>query len=212
MRKPYRSKAEREQQDERTAWRRSLADTTPGWLFPEEADLLHATALNATGPLLEIGAYCGKSTVILGDAAELNGTRLWSIDTHRGSPEMQPGASSHNPDLTDPDGAHDTLPAWRATIKAAELEQTVVGVIGSSLTVAEEAPDGWALIFIDAHHGPPVLDDAAAWRPKVAPGGVLLFHDDTIPFVAQAIEQSEGDGFERTDRAGELTVLTRPEG
>ena len=62
--------------------------------MPESEGLaLHeaATAGAGRGPLLEVGSYCGKSTVYLGTAAAEVGTVVFSIDHHRGSEEHQVG-------------------------------------------------------------------------------------------------------------------------
>ena len=86
---------------------------------------------------VEIGAWCGKSTVYLGAAAEATGAVVLSIDHHRGSEENQPGWDYHEPDLVDPDaGRIDTLAHWRRTMSEAALEASVVGIVGDSPTVA----------------------------------------------------------------------------
>ena len=64
-------------------------------------------APDPSGPatFVEVGAWCGKSTLYLGAAAEATGAVLFSIDHHRGSEENQPGWEYHEPDLVDPAGA-----------------------------------------------------------------------------------------------------------
>ncbi len=52
--------------------------------------------------LVEIGAWCGKSTVYLGTAAEATGASVFSVDHHRGSEENQAGWEHHDADLVDP--------------------------------------------------------------------------------------------------------------
>ena len=51
---------------------------------------------------VEIGAWCGKSTVYLGAAAEETGAVLFSVDHHHGSEENQAGWEHHDPDVVDP--------------------------------------------------------------------------------------------------------------
>ena len=57
-----------------------------GFLEPDEAERLYLLGLNGSrlGPCLEIGGYCGKSTLCLGAASREYGTVLFSIDHHRG--------------------------------------------------------------------------------------------------------------------------------
>jgi MMP 1-O-methyltransferase len=129
--------------------------------------------------LLEIGAWCGKSTVYLGAAAELAGGILYSVDHHRGSEENQPGWQHHDPDLVDPsDGRLDTLPQWRRTVAQGVLEEWVVGVVGDSPTVAATWQTPLAFCFIDGGHGEaPAWSDYRGWTPHVALGGWLAIHD-----------------------------------
>ena len=92
-----------------------------------------AAAVAVDGALLEVGTYCGKSSVYLGAAARSLGRVLFTVDHHRGSEENQPGWEWHEPDLVDPAvGKMDTLPFFRRTIHDAGLEGTVVAVVGDS--------------------------------------------------------------------------------
>ena len=103
---------------------------------------------------VEIGAWCGKSSLYLGAAAEATGAVLFSIDHHRGSEENQPGWEHHEPDLVDPErGRIDTLLHWRRAISGADLEGSVVGVVGDSPTVAARWTHPLAFCFIDGGHG-----------------------------------------------------------
>jgi predicted O-methyltransferase YrrM len=160
-----------------------VARATKGFMPDEEGAALHHAALVAAqagrGPLLEVGAYCGKSTVWLGAAARAGRTVLFSVDHHRGSEENQAGWDFHDPDLVDREtGRMDTLPFWRRTIAAAELEAVVVGVVGDSATIGHHWRGDLALVFIDGGHGEAVVKaDEEAWVPHVAVGGLLAIHD-----------------------------------
>jgi hypothetical protein len=128
---------------------------------------------------VEIGAWCGKSSIYLGAAAEATGAVLYSIDHHRGSEENQAGWEHHEADLIDPEvGRIDTLLHWRRAITGAALEQTVVGVVGDSPTVAARWQQPLAFCFIDGGHGAePAWADYRGWAPLVALGGWLAIHD-----------------------------------
>ena len=136
-------------------------------------------AAAALGPLLEVGSWCGKSAVYLGDAAEQRGTVLFCVDHHRGSEENQPGWEHHDPELVDPRTARiDTLPWFRRTVEDAALEGTVVAVVGESTRVAAHWRTPLGLVFVDGGHGRgPAHADYEAWSPLVAPGGLLAVHD-----------------------------------
>jgi len=135
------------------------------------------TAGGAT--FVEIGAWCGKSTLYLGVAAEVTGAVLFSLDHHRGSEENQAGWEHHDADLVDPaDGRLDTLPHWRRAVAGAGLERTVVGLVGDSPTVAGRWRTPLAFCFIDGGHGAePAWADYRGWAPWVAVGGWLAIHD-----------------------------------
>jgi predicted O-methyltransferase YrrM len=136
-------------------------------------------AASGLGPLLEVGAYCGKSSIYLGAAARHCSTVVFSVDHHRGSEENQAGWEHHDPSLVDPDsGRMDTLPIWRRTLAEASLEQHVVAVVGDSPTVAAHWRTPLSLVFIDGGHGEePAWADYRGWVPHVAEGGLLAIHD-----------------------------------
>lgn len=149
----------------------------------DEGMALHRYGLHAArsglGPLLEVGTYCGKSAVYLGWAARQHDAVLFSVDHHRGSEENQLGWEHHDPSLVDPaTGRMDTLPLARRALEGAELEATVVLLVGDSCTVADAWSTPLSLLFIDGGHGPEIeWADYRSWTPKVSPGGYLAIHD-----------------------------------
>lgn len=154
-----------------------------GFMPPEEGTALHrvgrAAAASGLGPLLEVGTYCGKSAIYLGDAARGGGTLLISVDHHRGSEELQAGWPHHDPELVDPaTGRLDSLPWARRALADAGLEDHVILVVGQSATVAALWRTPLSLVFIDGGHGPDVAwADYHGWSPKLAVGGWLAIHD-----------------------------------
>ncbi|MCL4423744.1 MAG: class I SAM-dependent methyltransferase [Actinobacteria bacterium] len=160
----------------------AFAREVKGFMPEDEGIALYAAARGvgaALGPWMEVGAWCGKSTVYLGAAAQSVNAVLFSLDHHRGSEENQAGWEHHDPSVVDPaSGRIDTLPLWRATISRARLEQCVVGVVGDSATVARCWGRPLAFCFIDGGHGSkPAWDDYLGWSPHVAMGGMLAIHD-----------------------------------
>src|ERR1700677_5246383 len=105
---------------------------------PEGLALFDAAAsYSRRGPVLEIGSYCGKSTLSLAAAASAAGQLVVTVDHHRGSEEHQPGWEYHDPQLVDAGtGRLDTLPRLRATLAAAGLEDHVVIVGGRAAGAA----------------------------------------------------------------------------
>lgn len=138
-----------------------------------------AAAGTALGPLLEIGSYCGKSTLYLAAAARPAGTVVFSVDHHRGSEENQAGWEHHDASLVVPEtGRIDTLPCLRATLERAAAEDVVVAVVGESSIVARYWRTPLAMVFIDGGHGSePAWSDYRCWAPHLAAGGLLAIHD-----------------------------------
>ncbi|MFF3259897.1 class I SAM-dependent methyltransferase [Streptomyces sp. NPDC002932] len=130
-------------------------------------------------PLLEVGTYCGRSTILLADAARAAGSTALTVDHHRGSEEQQPGWEYHDPTVVDPEvGRMDTLPTFRRTLHAAGLEEHVVALVGRSPQVAAVWGGPLGLVFIDGGHTDEHANgDYEGWAPHVAEGGLLVIHD-----------------------------------
>jgi len=156
-------------------------DLVKGFLDKREAHCLYNIALEAgkKGPCLEIGSYCGKSSVYLGMACKENATVLFSIDHHTGSEEQQPGEEYFDPDLFDKaTGKIDTLRFFRKTIADFDLDDIVIPLVGRSSTIGRIWRTPLSLLFIDGSHAyESVLSDYEIWAKNLIPGGYLLFHD-----------------------------------
>jgi predicted O-methyltransferase YrrM len=152
-----------------------------GFLDPEEGRALYDLARKAgsLGPVLEIGGYCGKSTLYLGLGCRASGGILFSVDHHRGSEEQQPGQPYFDPDLYDPGLSRvDTFPFFRRAVEEAELEDTVVPVVAQSRVAARMWSTPLAMLFIDGGHTyEAAFDDYVSWSGHVQPGGILAVHD-----------------------------------
>ncbi len=163
---------------------RAAALAATGFMPAEEGDALFAWACRAAAavpdaPFVEVGSYCGRSTIWLAGAARAGGTVVFAVDHHRGSEENQAGWEWHDPTLVDPElGTMDTLPRFRRTVHDAGLEDVVIAVVGQSPVVARHWRTPCALVFVDGGHGvEPARADYAGWTPHVAPGGLLAIHD-----------------------------------
>ncbi|MER7112624.1 class I SAM-dependent methyltransferase [Streptomyces sp. NPDC000229] len=157
-------------------------EAAKGFMPVREGLALHAAAAEAGRlglPLLEVGTYCGRSTILLADAARAAGTVAVTVDHHRGSEEQQPGWEYHDPTVVDPEvGLMDTLPTFRRTLHKAGLEEYVVAVVGRSPQVARVWAGEVGLVFIDGGHTDEhATADYEGWAPRVAEGGLLVVHD-----------------------------------
>jgi predicted O-methyltransferase YrrM len=158
----------------------AVVSRTKGFLPDDEAAALHAAALTASaGTWLEVGTYCGLSTVHLGHAARAVDAALVTLDHHRGSEENQPGWEWHDASLVDPyTGRLETLPSLRHTLWDAGLDTTVSVLVATTQQVATWWTTPLALLFLDGNHTEEVAQhDYAAFARHLVPGGTLLVHD-----------------------------------
>ncbi|WP_105104370.1 class I SAM-dependent methyltransferase [Microbulbifer pacificus] len=156
-------------------------DSVKGFLDPQEGAALHRLAAEASdlGPCLEVGSYCGKSTVYLGSACKLMRNTLFAVDHHRGSEEHQPGEEYHDRDLFDERSQlMDSFRNFRSTMRAADLEEFVVPVVASSAVAARHWNTPLSLVFIDGGHSlQAAMTDYRCWTRHIVPGGYLAIHD-----------------------------------
>lgn len=152
-----------------------------GFLADDEGQALYDYALEASklGPCLEIGSYCGKSTVYLGTACQKNGRTLFALDHHRGSEEHQLGEEYHDPDLYDSSiELMDSFKAFRTTMRRAQLDDTVVPIVSSSAVASRDWATPLGMVFIDGGHSEEAAQtDYRSWSSFIKPGGILAIHD-----------------------------------
>lgn len=202
---------------------RTHALAARGFMPENEGDALFDAAVEAAqsvpGPFLEVGSYCGRSTVWLGGAARLTSRVVFAVDHHLGSEENQPGWEWHEPDLVDlRTGRMDTLPHFRSTIIGAGLTDVVIAVVGDSPTVARLWSTPLSFLFIDGGHGvEPATLDYELWTPHVAVGGTLAIHDvfpdptdgGRPPYENIYLPALASGRFEEISATGSLRVLRR---
>lgn len=156
-------------------------ETVKGFLDEDEGAALYAAALETAhlGPCLEIGSYCGKSTVYLGQACKNSGAILYAIDHHRGSEEHQLGEQYHDPQLYDVQFEKmDSFREFRHTLARAQLEDVVVPIVAPSVLAARNWATPLGMVFIDGGHSmAAALTDYRCWAPHIVRGGLLAIHD-----------------------------------
>jgi predicted O-methyltransferase YrrM len=202
--------------------RRAALDAK-GFMPPDEGDALYAAAavVPAGGLILEVGTYCGKSTLYLAAAARAAGARVVTVDHHRGSEENQAGWEHLDPTVVDPrTGRMDTLPFVRRNLEDAGVEDVVTLVVGRT-----EQVGGWwttpvALLFIDGGHAEVhAQNDYTGWAPWLMTGGLLVIHD-VFPDPADGgrppyhvfLRALDSGDFEEVEALGSMRVLARTRG
>ncbi|MET8776877.1 class I SAM-dependent methyltransferase [Nocardia sp. NPDC004654] len=197
-----------------------FAEEVAGFMPPDEGAALYraASGYASGGTIVEVGTYCGKSTVVLAAAAALSGARVVTVDHHGGSEEHQPGWEYHDPQLVDPvTGRFDTLTSFRRAMVRAGLAGEVIAMVGESGAVAALWRSPIRFLFIDGGH----TDVAAArdydgWSPHVEVGGALAIHDvfpdprdgGQAPFRIYRKALDSGK-FREVSATGSLRVLER---
>lgn len=156
-------------------------NTVKGFLDPIEGEALYLYAKQyvRNDPCLEIGSYCGKSSVYLGSAVKENDQKLYSIDHHKGSEEQQPGEEYFDSDLINAEGnGIDTLPFFLETIEKSKLDKFVIPIVSSSEEAYQDFTLNFDMVFIDGGHSEKAAQkDYELWSQRITKGGLLAIHD-----------------------------------
>ena len=156
-------------------------DTVKGFLDPAEGARLYELAGRSAklGPCLEVGSYCGKSTVYLAAAVAASGGQVFAIDHHRGSEEHQVGEEYHDSSLFDAQAEKmDTFPEFRRNLDRAGLSDSVVPIVAGTRAAGKHWQTPLGMVFIDGGHSEEAaLTDYRTWAPHIVPGGILAIHD-----------------------------------
>lgn len=168
-----------------------------GWTPNGLADAAMDRLPSGRAPLVvEVGAWCGRSTVVLGEVVRERGGELVSVDTWLGAPEFwleHRGKPTH--DLHRVDGYPTVYHEWARNVVAHGLADTVTPFPISSLQGAEVfrrlhqpglVPD---LVYLDgAHEYEQVRADLRAWCDVLSDDGFVLGDDysDAWPGVVRA--------------------------
>jgi len=180
-----------------------------GWLTEEEAVVLIAAAdqslrsLPPTHTLVEVGSYCGRSTVVLAGliATVAPRARVHAIDPHEG----EVGALDVGTENTPP-----TFRRFLENLGRAGVSQYVVPIRRRSYEV--DWRDPIALLFVDGLHDyENCARDFRQFEPWLARGGCAAFHDyGTWPGVTAFVDDLAGSAaYDWVRRAGSMVVLQR---
>ena len=183
-----------------------------GWLADAEARLLIGVtryavkALPNVHAIVEIGSYCGKSTVVIAGALSLGNvaaeTKVYAIDPHEG----EVGASDSGVyQMTE------TLEVFRRNIAEAGAKALVEPVVEYSYNVEWNQPI--SLLFIDGLHDyENVSQDFNHFEPWVADGGLVAFHDYApyFPGVKTFVDELLSSGrYTKVENVLSLIVLRK---
>ena len=146
----------------------------PGNTSDRQCRLLFYMAMNtpAAGVLMEIGAYMGKSTAWLAEAARRGDRHLISIDPH----------------------LNNSYDAFQRTLTEFNIEQVATIHRAASHEVGKTFETPIGLLWVDGgHEYECVRQDIADFGPHVRPGGFAIFDDadpKAFPGVVRAIDET----------------------
>ena len=152
-----------------------------GFLSDKEAQKLQELFLNVhhLGSVLEIGTYCGKSTLNFALVAKKIDGLIYTVDHHVGSEEHQLGEEYHDEDLYDKRlEKFNTLPEFLKNLRSSNLSKFIIPIISKSSEASKTFSELICLIFIDGGHSlEAALKDYNSWKDKICSGGLLVIHD-----------------------------------
>ena len=152
-----------------------------GFLSDKEAQKLQELFLNVhhLGSVLEIGTYCGKSTLNFALVAKKINGLIYTVDHHMGSEEHQLGEEYHDEDLYDKRlEKFNTLPEFLKNLRSSNLGKHIIPIISKSFEASKTFSESISLLFIDGGHShEAALSDYNSWKDKICSGGLLVIHD-----------------------------------
>jgi len=147
----------------------------PGLYGRDEARFLYRLA-RRRGHFVEIGAWMGRTSLLLQQAAQIWGAQVTSID----------------PFLPITGRAQSSPERWAKNVQGQGVTPPTL-YVAPATAVAQTWETPLALLFIDGDHSyRAVLEDLQLWTPFVVVGGVVALHDmfgPLIPGVAQAVTE-----------------------
>jgi hypothetical protein len=171
-----------------------------GWLTPAQAERLRVCASQAGGPVVEIGSFRGRSTVVLARAAG----SVIAIDPHAGSDR---GPQEIAADATRGDADYE---AFHANLAAAGV--SVRHIRKFSADAHGDVEGLISLLYVDgAHRFGPARADLRDWGGRVVPGGRMLVHD-SFSSIGVTLALFTVRGWRYVGRTGSLAEFRREPG
>jgi len=132
---------------------RQVTQLPAGWLTEEEANELRRLARGET--VLELGAWKGRSTVVMAEVAE----HVVSVDIHKGIAEV---------------GGEDSLPDYLSVVR--QLDNVSIVIADFERIVGLLA--NFDMVYVDGNHDAESAErDARMALAHIVEGGTVAFHD-----------------------------------
>ena len=182
-----------------------------------EALMSWAKTFSKIGPLVEIGSFCGKSSIYLGLAAKEKNQVVFTIDHHKGSEEHQLNEEYFDTEIYDESlNSVNTFPLFLKNIRIFDLEDSVIPIVSSSASVAKGWNKNLGMVFIDGSHSlESATLDYESWGSHIKNGGALVIHDifedpnlgGQAPY--EIYKRALNDGYKLYDRVDTIVCLTK---
>jgi hypothetical protein len=176
-----------------------------GFMSAKEAGILDwaARACPVTGPVIELGSYEDRSTIVWALAGRVvHAIDAWSLDVADRSAYAEGGIP-----------ANAVFQRFQANLTRAGVAAQVTTHRGYTHTLGREWAIPGAILFIDAGHTyADVRGDLDLYTPRLLPGGLLLMHDvlgDTYLDVTRAASELLQAGWRVVASAGSIVAFAR---
>jgi len=183
----------------------AIVESIGGFLSAKEAGFLYwaATHWPVDGPVLELGSYEGRSTIVFARAGrQVHAVDAWSLGVEDLS-AYGGGATS----------AHDVLGRFKENIQRAQVEAHVRIHRGLTQDVGRRWHTSGAILFVDAGHTyADVKGDVEIWTPHLLQAGLMIMHDvlgDVYLDVTRAASELLQQGWRVAASAGSIVAFTR---
>ena len=154
-------------------------DSVKGFMPIHEGEALTrwSQKFSLKGDILEIGTYCGKSTLYIAKGVE-NNRYVYTVDHHLGSEEHQLNKDYFDEEIYDYKKERiNTFPLFIKNMNSFKVNNVVPIVLESS-AAAINWNSQLAMVFIDGSHSlESAMNDFLFWNKKIISGGALVIHD-----------------------------------
>jgi len=151
-----------------------------GFMPPNEGVALMnwAKKFSNIGQILEIGTYCGKSSLYLSAGAKNNNENVFTIDHHFGSEEHQLNEEYFDEEVYDQTiNAINTLPIFIKNVNKFKATN-IIPIVSDSKKVSLNWSTYLGMVFIDGGHSYESANtDYISWEPYITQKGALVIHD-----------------------------------
>jgi hypothetical protein len=164
-----------------------FAKSVTGWLGDSQGLALYQMARSSVaGSVLEIGSFCGKSTLFIALGCKHSDTAFYAVDPHKRISE----GGKEQWGLNFQPFTGNSLGELRETLDSCNLAAYVTLLIATSEDARRQfTVQPLKLLFIDGSHDyADVRLDYELWHEMIVNGGRLVFHDSNFEGVNQAIQ------------------------